>query len=65
MAEQLYEEIQPLLCPLSRQSLVDLCIATKAATLESVQAKSACRLLNLLNNFLEESLADENSSLIC
>ena len=63
MAEKLYEEIQPLLCRLSKEKLVDICIATKAADYETIQAKSVCRLLNILNNFLEDSLDDESYSL--
>ena len=63
MAKKLYEEIQPLLCRLSRERLVDICIATKAADYETIQAKSVCRHLNILNNVLEDSLDDESYSL--
>lgn len=64
MAEKLFEEIQPLLCRLSRENLVDICVATKAAKIEAIHKKSLCRILNVLNNFLEESLDDEESSVV-
>eukprot|EP00794_Sanderia_malayensis_P004194 gene4194-4753_t len=64
MAEQLFEEIQPLLCKLSKENLLDICVATKAANIEDLHNKSWCRILNTLNNYLEDSLDDEDSCVI-
>ena len=64
MAEQLFEEIQPLLCTLSKENLVDICVATKAAQIETIHNKSFCRILNVLNNYLEESIDDEDSGVL-
>ena len=64
MAEQLFEEIQPLLCRLSKENLLDICVATKAAQIETIHNKSFGRILNVLNNYLEESLDDEDSGVL-
>ena len=64
MAEQLFEEIQPLLCRLSKENLLDICVATKAAQIETIHNKSFGRVLNVLNNYLEESLDDEDSGVL-
>ena len=64
MAEQSFEEIQPLFCRLSKENLVDICVATKAAQIETIHNKGFCRILNVLNNYLEESLDDEDSGVL-
>ena len=64
MAEQLFEEIQPLLCRLYKENLLDICVATKAAQIETIHNKSSCRIHNVLNNYLEENLDDEDSGFL-
>ena len=64
MAEKLLEELQPMLLKLSNDQLVELCVATKAAKQEAISNKSSFRLLNLLNNFFEKGLDDEDGSLL-
>ena len=63
MAEELLESLQSMFCKLSKEQLAELCLSSQAATSKEIGNKSCFKLLNMLNNFLEKGLDDEEGSL--
>ena len=63
LAEELLESLQSMFCKLSKEQLAELCLSSQAATSKEIGNKSCFKLLNMLNNFLEKGLDDEEGSL--